>query len=549
MSSPAYGSAEEAERYKQLNDRREDLCEIIERDDAAAFSEFIHAWPDFINHRSTPFSTMNWDGRVWGTTWEVAMQCGSTGVLGVLLDRYDDIEDDAVSCSVLSACTPCKGWDGQWYPSPRYRYLLHRAIEERQIGVLRFLLARPQTDIHQRDIAGWTPLLWACHQLCYNGPGGDDETPLDVLIDQHEEMIDMLLAAGANPHDELRHNPKRNFDTYGDTEENDEDADAVSQDDYVLDDTTLSLIVPRARAPLLRRLIEEEGVDVQAPVLASWKLRRGVPARGPGDGASPRLGRGGLAPPLGGPGARRASPVPNATPGRRRTDVSRHRNPAGAPAAHRRPDRRARARGKTALALAAGFRENLFAGFDATCYDPVVRFLLEKGADARDAVDDEGNTPLHAALDATLGARGNKVATVSLLLSYGARADAVNHMGDTPVHIAAGMHAYLGDCEDLQRTVDQNQQKIMQLLLRSLGGKGTEILDQPNKDGKTPWQIERFTTSETPRLLKEGRAFAQWLKNRKPPYDWSIPVREQFIRDTKRACGKRRRRVRNDNRK
>ncbi|KAK7990126.1 hypothetical protein PG989_010441 [Apiospora arundinis] len=493
MSSPAYGSAEEAERYKQLNDRREDLCEIIERDDAAAFSEFIHAWPDFINHRSTPFSTMNWDGRMYGTTWEVAMQCGSTGVLGVLLDRYDDIEDDAVSCSVLSACTPCKGWDGQWYPLPRYRYLLHRAIEERQIGVLRFLLARPQTDIHQRDGDGWTPILLACHELCHNKPGGDDETPLDVLIDQHEEMIDMLLAAGANPHDELRHNPKRNFDTYGDTEENDEDADAVSQDDYVLDDTTLSLIVPRARAPLLRRLIEEEGVDVQAPVLAYWKLRRGVVT--PLHKASRHHNVEAVQYLLSRPEGPAMARVPDSAGG----GLPLHWAAQGLGERHRYQTRRLDAAeltyraietmrallphtadlidargpgGKTALALAAGFRENLFAGFDATCYDPVVRFLLEKGADARDAVDDEGNTPLHAALDATLGARGNKVATVSLLLSYGARADAVNHKGDTPVHMAAGMHAYLGDCEDLQRMVDQNQQKIMQLLLRSLGGQG-----------------------------------------------------------------------------
>ncbi|KAK6863573.1 hypothetical protein PG995_000101 [Apiospora arundinis] len=293
----------------------------------------------------------------------------------------------------------------------------------------------------------------------------------------------MLLAAGANPHDELRHNPKRNFETYGDTEENDEDADAVSQDDYVLDDTTLSLIVPRARAPLLRRLIEEEGVDVQAPVLASWKLRRG-PARGLGDGASTRLGRGGLplhwaAQGLGERHRYQTRRLDAAELTYRAIETMRALLPHTADLIDARGPG-----GKTALALAAGFRENLFAGFDATCYDPVVRFLLEKGADARDAVDDEGNTPLHAALDATRGARGNKVATVSLLLSYGARADAANHKGDTPVHIAAGMHAYLGDCEDLQRTVDQNQQKIMQLLLRSLGARGPTSWTSPTRTGR-----------------------------------------------------------------
>ncbi|KAK7920495.1 hypothetical protein PG985_008517 [Apiospora marii] len=147
------------------------------------------------------------------------------------------------------------------------------------------------------------------------------------------------------------------------------------------------------------------------------------------------------------------------------------------------------------------------AGLDDTAYyDPVVQFLLDHGADPNGVGDGDGDTPLHAAVSA------NRTGAMRILLRHGAKADLANHQGDTPVHTAAGMHRYknggawglwtedvLEGRKEEYRRGQERRRELMRLLLEPLGD-GTDILNKPNRQGKTPRQIEQALESETERL-------------------------------------------------
>ncbi|KAK8087639.1 hypothetical protein PG997_002600 [Apiospora hydei] len=160
-------------------------------------------------------------------------------------------------------------------------------------------------------------------------------------------------------------------------------------------------------------------------------------------------------------------------------------------------------RGMTALALAARFCKPPMSAYDSSCFDPAVQFFLDHGADPCDAGDDYGDTPLHAALCSV-----DRITTVRLLLSRGARADVHNRKGDTSVHVTAKMYKYLQlrrkarNVENLEDR-EERQRVAMQLLLDSLGS--ADIMDQ---------QIEELTTAEIPQNLEEDKKWLRRIQSR-----------------------------------
>ncbi|KAK8087640.1 hypothetical protein PG997_002601 [Apiospora hydei] len=159
---------------------------IINRDDAAAFEEYLHASHCFVHNRTLPY--VHAYCRDDGTPWEVAVRHGSVRVFEALL-KYEDHRDG----DQREWCDPSE-------PTPWYRYLLHRAIEQGQLEVLRFLISRPAVDIHQQDHGGggWTPILTACRRLS-DGIRGD--VAREAWVERSGEIIELLLAAGVNARD------------------------------------------------------------------------------------------------------------------------------------------------------------------------------------------------------------------------------------------------------------------------------------------------------------------------------------------------------------
>ncbi|KAK8097418.1 hypothetical protein PG984_016557 [Apiospora sp. TS-2023a] len=480
--------------YVGPDDKEFRFFDIIKRDDVAAFEEYLRSSHCFTHHRMLPFVyAKTFDES--GTPWTVTVHRGSIGVLEALL-KYDDYGDGDYR----------EGWDrSQPMATQWHRQILHRAIEKGQTKVVRYLIGRPGADIHQRDSGegGGTPITTACFELgkC---SGGDDMT-LAAAVDKFEEIVVLLLDSGASARDEYR--AKAAY-----TEKHGQE---------VLVSTTLSLAVSRARPPLLRRLIEE-GADADTPVSSDWleeeqditllhtaSRHHTVAAvtfllerqpEGPAM-AQRRDGQQGMLP-LHCAAAGLSSSHRLATGRYDDAAVTRHAVETIKALLPYNGIHERRARdGKSALHLAIEYFEKPFSGYDASCYDPVVRLLLDHGANACDLADG-GNTPLHCALR-----WGSSVGVVRLLLGGGARADARNHEGDTPVHLAAGMNRFIPGRRDetpeditaRQQCLGTRQQEIMRLLLESLGRGGTEIMDQPNKEDKSPRQIEELRASENQR--------------------------------------------------
>ncbi|KAK8037169.1 hypothetical protein PG991_001483 [Apiospora marii] len=483
------------------DDPKQTFYHIIKSDDVAAFEAYLHSVHCFRNHRTIPYVFAN-SRDDEGMPWEVALKLGSVGVLEALLQyqAYDDgyYRHDGER-------------DPSWreWPKPEWphRLLLHRAIENGKLDVLRVLLTRPWADVHQLE-EGLTPILTACYQFMYHpwgkaGPGAS--------VDLWQDIITLLLDSGADGRNEAK-------EPVSDLDEN-----AVEGEEEISRRGT-------SPTPLIRRLVQE-GADVNARI-SYWcgGETRGttlfhIASRSHNVAAVHYL----LERPDGPALARSRDsagrlPLPFAAIGwfpNHRLKLGLARDAEITPQTiatiqallpYNGVDERG-TRGLTALALASRYSEKgtvtavVAAGHDDTAYyDPVVQFLLDHGADPDGASDGDGDTPLHAAVSA------GRTGAMRILLRHGAKADMANQKSDTPVHTAAGMYRHKGEgavglwTEDvLERRKEEyrrgreKRRVLMQLLLESLGD-GTDILDRPNRQGKTPRQIEQAVESEAERL-------------------------------------------------
>ncbi|KAJ4245207.1 hypothetical protein NW762_014077 [Fusarium torreyae] len=116
-----------------------------------------------------------------------------------------------------------------------------------------------------------------------------------------------------------------------------------------------------------------------------------------------------------------------------------------------------------------------------------ISILLSHGAKATD-VDGAGNTPLHFAAENLL-----RLDTVSLLLEQGADASIRDAKQDTPAHIAARgvrwSHGGVRWNEGLKMKANEKiklQDDILQMMIEA-GGAG--LMDLPNAEGKSPREI------------------------------------------------------------
>ncbi|KAK8054876.1 hypothetical protein PG993_000103 [Apiospora rasikravindrae] len=443
--------------------------DIIKRDDVAAFEAYLHAAHCFTRHRTIPYV------RNYGMPWEVVINLGSVGVLEALL-KYQDYFDGDYR----------EGWDRsrsmetQWH-----RQLLFRAIDKGQVEVIRL------DSCFREDLAN------------------------DNWVDQCEEIITLLLDLGANAQDVIS---PESISIEGSTAGEDE------EEQNVVFETTLSLTVARARLPIIKRLIGE-GADVNARPVDDYDQHSPgttmlhIASRHHNVAAVRFL--------LGRPEGPAMAQMRDQDGLQFRSDaeVTHHALETVKALLPYNDVNERGTRNLTALGLAARYRELQDSEYDAACYDPVVRLLLDHGADPCDAGGRDGDTPLHLALGCA-----DRIETVRLLLSHGARADAANDTGDTPVHIAAGMHRYVRfkrrevppDAEALRRrearqqNVIKIQREAMTMLLEALGGGSSDILDQPNQAGNTPRQIEESTTADISRFLEEdlkSRAVGQSIRS------------------------------------
>ncbi|KAK7968725.1 glycoside hydrolase family 18 protein [Apiospora saccharicola] len=377
--------------YVGPDDKEKKFFDIIKRDDVAAFEEYLRNSHCFTHHRKLPFVyAKTFDES--GTPWTVTVNLGSIGVLEALL-KYEDYGDGDYR----------EGWDrSQPMATQWYRQILHRAIEKGQTKVFRYLIERPGADIYQRDRGeGGTPITTACFAL--GNCSGGDSMALEAAVDKFEEIVVLLLDSGASARDEYRQKA----------------AYTEKHGQEVLVSTTLSLAVSRARPPLLRRLIEE-GADADTPVSSDWldeeqditllhtasrhhnvaavKFLLDQPA-GPAM-ARRRDGHQGMLP-LHCAAAGLSPDHRHATGRYGDAEVTSHAvETIQALLPYNEIHERRDCDGKTALHLAAEYFEKPFHGYDASCYDPVIRLLLDHGANAcvRTGRRWEHATPLRVAV-------------------------------------------------------------------------------------------------------------------------------------------------------
>ncbi|KAK7923655.1 ankyrin repeat-containing domain protein [Apiospora marii] len=453
-------------------------------DDVAAFEEYLHNAPCFKNNRIIPYVYAP-EPRKSGTPWMLAVHLGSVGVVEALL-KYQDYNDGIFR----------EGWDRvKPMKGESDRQVMRRAIEQRQIEVVRLMIGRPEMTNDEAEECEYSPLLFACRQLRWYQ---EHQATLDAWVDGLEAIIGLLLDSRANARDEYRKKASR------------------------------------GRPPLLRRLIEE-GADVNARIamydstgdrdttllhiasryhnVAAVRFLLDERPEGPAM-ARVRDSRGFLPLPLAAMGSypgfyEREGRLDDA-------DVAHHAvETIKALLPYNDVDERA-TDGMTALSLAARYCQQPGARFSPSCYDPVVQLLLDHGANPCDAGADYGDTPLHSAVRS-----GDRIGAVRLLLLHGARPDVQNHDGDTPFHVAARScrirpsstrPSRQDEWEGFRRREHEKQQEVMRLLLNALGGDGhkNDILDQANHEGETPRRIAQLRAAESERAekiaLRSGRA-------------------------------------------
>lgn len=399
---------------------------------------------------------------------------------------------------------------------------MHRAIEQGQIKVVRLLLGRPETDIHQREKNGLTPLLKAYAQLCEYK---QCDITLNAWVEKLEAIIELLLESGANARNECREKESRHRDEGFEYVEGAVDVVDSDDEETILIATTLSLAIGRARPPLLQRLVDE-GADVISRIafydqdgtrdttllqLASrWQnvaaVRFLLEERPEGPNMACLRDSRGILPLL----LAAIGFYPNLRKFEGRlsdADVTYHATETIKMLLSQNDVDERAARSMTALSLAAHYHQPPGTRFSSSRYDPVVQLLLDHGANTCDADDNYGDTPLHTAVWT-----GDRIGTVRLLLLHGALPDVRNHQGDTPFHIATTIHRFHASArrfEDDQkdgfqrRSLEKQQQEVMRLLLDALAGdyrrRSTDILDQPNDEGKSPRQIRQLVGAENER--------------------------------------------------
>ncbi|CAN8099419.1 unnamed protein product [Discula destructiva] len=212
------------------------LLKIIKLNDVSALQRYLDTNKPFLGPGTSPFDDPFW----------TAAAHGSTGALRALLVYWD------ATCTLIGHAA----WATAEIPSPEARTyrLLHTACQYAEVESVCFLLNGPwkdtHADVHARDASDCTAILAAATSFVEPSWSPKDpqnaHCPSENRSPHHhlarcEAVMHLLLDCGASARDVILRRDRENE----------------------IDDTVLSLAIPRASLALVRRLINE-GADVHA---------------------------------------------------------------------------------------------------------------------------------------------------------------------------------------------------------------------------------------------------------------------------------------------